>query len=225
MHILAEPFQGGRKPEIPQHRGAQFRDQGSCIAKRVGQDFVDLLHGFRENRNRRRIPLSLSDFDLSEDEQVLEVIVQLGGQPLALLLLGEIQLGGHRPQLLRALDDAIFEVLRQILQRFFCALALDDLPQQYRLAAQPGLCHRDDKLRPRRHLDAELTQFLHRNLVTLSHFREPLFILRRITISDRDAADRFSIDLDGRRIEIDSAFAGHVNGVACLHCTRRHLFA
>lgn len=49
--------------------------------------------------------------------------MQLGGQPLALLLLGEIQLRGQCPELLCALGDSFFEMPHQIGEGCFSSFS------------------------------------------------------------------------------------------------------
>src|SRR5688572_24543733 len=163
------------------------------------------------------MPLPLTDLQLGEHQEMLQVIVQFSGQSLALLLLGKVQFRCQGPELLRALGDSCFEVLRQISQGFFSAFPLDNFAQEKGSAPQPRLGNRHDELRARRHAGTEFTKLISPNSVTFGYLNQLRLVLRRIPVPNADASDGFSVNLDRSGVDMDPAIARQIDRFARIH--------
>ena len=102
---------------------------------------------------------------------------------------------------------------------------LETVAEQDRLAPQACLTDRHNELRPGRHVCAEFTQCLPRDSISLRDFDQALLVLWRVPIADGNAPYGFTINLDRRRIQVDSSLARHIGRLSCFHRADRHLSA
>ena len=78
------------------HGRTELRYEGPCVDQRFIDDAFSL--GDFRLRGLRRQSLDLTEFHADQGQQLSQVIVEVGRQPLPFALFGEIQFGRQRPQ-------------------------------------------------------------------------------------------------------------------------------
>ncbi len=81
---------------LPQYSRAQFRHERVRVGQRIRQYIVRLFHDLSGGWIGQ--PFALAELEFSQHQYLLQVIVQVGRQPLPLPLFGKIQFRRQRAQ-------------------------------------------------------------------------------------------------------------------------------
>jgi hypothetical protein len=139
LHALRHPRDRRGQVVLVQHVGPQVGHERAGVGDAFAEQLLNGLGLLRGRRSAPRRRLDGGDLHLADGEQLREVVVQLGGDALALADFGVRQLADERPQLplvrrhrRRAVGDALLQRLVQRAELFFGALPFRHVLHQLR---------------------------------------------------------------------------------------------